>query len=90
MNIEIRDATRGDASAELFHSTVPNVNVSDYGSAQGEAWAGPARDPEMWEGRIAADASERRTFVGVEGGRVVGFAELEGDGHVDTLAKEDL
>jgi hypothetical protein len=29
-------------------------------------------------------------FVAVEGGRVVGFAELKGDGHVDTLAKEDF
>jgi putative acetyltransferase len=33
--------------------------------------------------RIAA--RERQTFVAVQGERVLGFAEFEGDGHIDTL-----
>ena len=88
MNVEIRDAEVGDAPAiaELFYSTILNVNVGDYTVAQVEAWAGPAPDPEMWERRIiSGDNDAKWTFVALEGGRVVGFAELEADGHLDTL-----
>ena len=48
------------------------------------ARAGPAPDPEMWERRIAEDDA-RNMFVATKEDRVVGFAELEEDGHVDTL-----
>ena len=87
MNFEVRDADAGDASAvaALFHDTILRVNVRDYSVAQVGAWAGPAPEPEMWEKRIAADRDERRMFVATKDGRVVGFAELEGDGHLDTL-----
>lgn len=85
MNVEIRDATTRDAAAiaDLFYHTVLIVNVRDYSRAQVEAWAGPAPEPEKWEKRIAA--KERQTFVAVQGERVLGFAEFEGDGHIDTL-----
>lgn len=87
MNIEVRDADAGDAPAvaALFHDTILSVNVGDYSVAQVEAWAGPAPEPEMWEKRIASDSNARRMFVATKEGRVVGFAELEGDGHLDTL-----
>ena len=68
----------------MFYNTVLNVNVGDYSVAQVEAWAGPAPDPEMWERRIAEDDA-RNMFVATKEDRVVGFAELEEDGHVDTL-----
>jgi putative acetyltransferase len=85
MHIEIRDATASDASAvaDLFYNTILNVNVGDYSVAQVEAWAGPAPIPEMWDRRITE--SRRRMFVATTEDVVVGFAELEGDGHVDTL-----
>jgi putative acetyltransferase len=87
VHIEIRDATADDASsvADLFYNTVLNVNVGDYSVAQVGAWAGPAPETEMWEQRIAADGSTRRMFVATQDGQVVGFAELERDGHLDTL-----
>ena len=87
MNIEVRDADAGDAPAvaTLFHDTILSVNVGDYTVAQVEAWAGPAPEPEMWEKRITSDSNARRMFVATKEGRVVGFAELEGDGHLDTL-----
>ena len=87
MNVEVRDADAGDAPAVavLFHETILSVNVGDYSVAQVEAWAGPAPEPEMWEKRIAADSNARRMFVATKEGQVVGFAELEGDGHLDTL-----
>jgi putative acetyltransferase len=87
VNVEIRDATARDAAAiaDLFYHTVLNVNVRDYSRAQVEAWAGPAPEPEKWEKRIAAAASAKRTFVAARDGRVLGFAEFEGGGHIDTL-----
>ena len=87
MPVVVRNATAGDASAvaHLFHNTILNVNVGDYSVAQVEAWAGPAPVPEVWERRITEDGSARKTFVATKEDRVVGFAELEGDGHVDTL-----
>jgi putative acetyltransferase len=87
VHFEVRDATAGDASAvaDLFYNTVLNVNVGDYSVAQVEAWAGPAPVPAMWERRITEDSSTRRMFVATTEDGVVGFAELEGDGHVDTL-----
>ena len=86
MPVEVRNAAAGDASAvaDIFYNTVLNVNVGDYSVAQVEAWAGPAPDPEMWERRIAEDDA-RNVFVATKEDRVVGFAELEEDGHVDTL-----
>jgi GNAT superfamily N-acetyltransferase len=87
VRFEVRDATVDDAPAvaELFYYTILNVNVGDYSVTQVEAWAGPAPDPEMWERRIAQDRSARRTFVAAAEGTVVGFADLEKNGHVDML-----
>jgi putative acetyltransferase len=87
MIFEIRDAAAGDATAvaDLFHNTILNVNVGDYSVAQVEAWAGPTPEPEMWGRRIAEDRSTRKMFVATKVDEVVGFAELEVDGHLDTL-----
>jgi|SRR5215210_1736561 len=87
MNVEVRDADAGDAPtvAALFHDTILNVNAGDYSVAQVGAWAGPAPDPEMWKKRIDADGDARRMFVATVEGQVLGFAELEADGHLDTL-----
>jgi putative acetyltransferase len=87
VHVEVRDATAGDAAAvaHLFHTTILNVNVGDYSVAQVEAWAGPAPVPEMWERRITESGIARKMFVAAKEDRVVGFAELEQDGHVDTL-----
>lgn len=87
MNVEVRDAVIGDAPAiaALFYHTILNVNLGDYSAEQVEAWAGPGPDPGMWETRIAADNDLRRMFVAMEEERIVGFAELQADGHLDTL-----
>jgi putative acetyltransferase len=87
VHVEVRDATAGDAPAvaDLFYNTILNVNVGDYSVAQVEAWAGPAPVPEMWGRRITENRGMRRMFVATVEDGVVGFAELETDGHVDTL-----
>ena len=67
--------------ARLFYGTVHSVNRQDYSEEQVRAWAPGVPDPEEWHARMAG----RRTLVAEEDGEVVGFAELEGDGHLDML-----
>lgn len=79
----IRYYEAGDTSeiARLFYGTVRSVNRADYSEEQVKAWAPEVPDPDAWHARMAG----RRTLVAEEGGEVVGFAELEEDGHLDTL-----
>ena len=74
---------RGDAEpiCRLFYETVRTVNLAHYSPEQVRAWAPEIPDPDAWHGRM----SGRHTLVAVEGGEVVGFAELEEDGHLDML-----
>ena len=67
--------------ARLFYGTVHSVNRQDYSEEQVRAWAPGVPDPEEWHARMAG----RRTLVAEEGGEVVGFAELEEDGHLDMI-----
>lgn len=75
---------RGDDAEEicrLFYETVRAVNLGDYSPEQVRAWAPAPPDPEVWHGRM----SGRHTLVAEREGEVVGFAELEEDGHLDML-----
>src|SRR4028118_2047602 len=77
-NIKIRDYNVDDALqiVRLFYDTVCSVNRADYSEEQVRAWAPGVPDPEEWHARMA----DRRTLVAEDGGAVVGFAELDGDG----------
>jgi putative acetyltransferase len=79
----VRDYGRGDAEpiCRLFYETVRTVNLGDYSPEQVRAWAPEVPDPAAWHERM----SGRHTLVADEGGEVVGFAELEEDGHLDML-----
>jgi putative acetyltransferase len=79
----IRYYEAGDAFeiTRLFYETVRSVNRTDYSKEQVEAWAPEIPDHEAWHARMAG----RRTLVAEEDGEVVGFAELEEDGHLDML-----
>ena len=79
----VRDYVRGDAEGicRLFYETVRTVNLGDYSPEQVRAWAPEVPDSVAWQERM----SGRHTLVAVEGGEVVGFAELEEDGHLDML-----
>ncbi|HEV7280262.1 MAG TPA: GNAT family N-acetyltransferase [Pirellulaceae bacterium] len=66
------------ALIDLFRDTVRRVNVRDYTPEQVRAWAPDEIDPAKWrsfEGRFAIVAEAE--------GRIVGFADLEADGHLD-------
>ena len=79
----VRDYGSGDAGSicRLFYETVRTVNLGDYTPEQVRAWAPEIPDPAAWHERMAG----RHTLVADEGGEVVGFAELEEDGHLDML-----
>lgn len=79
----VRDYEVGDAQGicRLFFETVRAVNLGDYTPEQVQAWAPAPPDPEAWHARM----SGRRTLVAEEDGVVVGFAELEENGHLDML-----
>ncbi len=79
----IRQATVADCGqiAELFHHTVMRTNIRDYTLAQVRAWAEDAPNPVKWKER----QRKRTTFVWEEGGRILGFAEYEANGHVDAV-----
>ena len=66
----------------LFRDTVQTVNLGDYTQAQVDAWAASSQDTA----RCAALLRARHTRVCVdEGGHLLGFADLEPDGHLDHL-----
>ena len=66
----------------LFRGTVQTVNLGDYTQAQVNAWAASALDTARW----ATLFRTRHTLVAVDaGGHLVGFADLEPDGHLDHL-----
>jgi GNAT superfamily N-acetyltransferase len=77
----IRDYEQADAPAiaRLFYDTIRSVNRADYSEGQVEAWAPAIPDAGEWHDRMA----DRRTLVAEEGVEVVGFCELEEDGHLD-------
>lgn len=79
----VRDYREDDAGpiCRLFFETVRSVNLGDYSPEQVRAWAPAPPDPAAWHGRM----SGRHTLVAEGDDGVVGFVELEEDGHLDML-----
>jgi GNAT superfamily N-acetyltransferase len=79
--MEIRVYKRRDSYeiVRLFYETVCSVNRSNYSREQTEAWAPEIPDATAWHRRMAS----RKTLVAEENNEIVGFAELEEDGHLD-------
>ncbi|MBD1844593.1 GNAT family N-acetyltransferase [Cyanobacteria bacterium FACHB-63] len=65
--------------AQLFHDTVREVNVRDYSIAQVQAWSPDDLHFRDW----VAVCSSRFTYVAEEAGLILGFGELEANGHID-------
>ena len=64
---------------QLYRDTTHIVNGRDYTSEQCERWAPAIVDMLKWKERIRV----QNPFVAEEDGRILGFAELEQDGHID-------
>jgi len=63
----------------LYRGTTHIVYGRDYTPEQVEHWAPADKDMTVWAERIA----DRNPFVAERDGEILGFAELEPDGHID-------
>lgn len=79
--MEIRLFKKQDAEkvARLFYETVREINIRDYSRDQVESWAPENIHFRDWE-KICSD---RFTYVADHEGVIVGFGELEPNGHID-------
>ena len=64
---------------QLYHDTTHIINGEVYSKEQVECWAPHDKNMDEWKERI----KKKNPFVAVEDGKIVGFAELEPDGHID-------
>ena len=81
--MEIRSYNESDAMdiADLFHGSVHAIENELYTQAEKEAWAPTPPDYEVWKARLKV----KQPFVGMKEGVIVGFIELDSDGHIDCL-----
>jgi putative acetyltransferase len=85
VEVTIRAYDPRDAAglAEVFYRSVREAALADYTPAQVEAWLPARPDPSLMAQR-AGDG--RLVLVAADGeDRVVGYIELEPDGHIDHL-----
>lgn len=77
----IRKYQAGDERilARIYHDAIYQLAAGDYTREQLDAWANPPIDLERAKQRCEA----KQPFVNVRAGRVVGFMELDPDGHID-------
>jgi putative acetyltransferase len=79
--VNLRPYGENDAReiAELFHDTVHSINRRDYTREQLAVWAPHEIDYEYWKRRLG----EKKPIVAEIDEKIVGFAELDPDGHID-------
>jgi GNAT superfamily N-acetyltransferase len=68
-----------DGVIEVFIRAIRETSCRDYTPAQVDAWARP--DRQLWSERRLS----RPIWVAEMGGQVVGFTDLEPDGHIDMM-----
>ncbi|MDX1672361.1 MAG: GNAT family N-acetyltransferase [Balneolaceae bacterium] len=68
-----------DQIARLYHETIRTVNSADYTRRQLEAWA----PDDLYFRDWAKECGSKYTVVAETDGQVIGFAELEDNGHID-------
>ncbi|WGV23175.1 GNAT family N-acetyltransferase [Halotia branconii] len=73
---QISDTT---AIMKLFYDTIHEINIRDYTKEQVDAWAPANMNTEAWINSLKS----KFTYVAEEGEHIVGFGELEANGHID-------
>jgi putative acetyltransferase len=79
MNIRLFRKEDSAEIARLFHDTVREINIRDYSEQQVRAWAPDRLNFRDWE-NVCANIF---TYVAELEGAIVGFGELEPNGHID-------
>lgn len=81
--MNIRNYRLSDAVeiAKLFHGAVHAIDCTAYTKEDLEAWAPTPINYQFWESRL----NEKKPFVATINDVIVGFIELESNGHIDCL-----
>jgi putative acetyltransferase len=66
---------------DLFHGSVHSIDNSAYSKEELEAWSPTPPDYGFWKQRLEI----KQPFVACENNIIIGFIELEPDGHIDCL-----
>ncbi|MBD0267287.1 MAG: GNAT family N-acetyltransferase [Cyanobacteria bacterium Co-bin8] len=79
--VAVRPMQTGDMGEmrSLFYQTVHQINSRDYTPEQIQVWASSASDEARWQ----ALPKKSQVLVAEHSGKVVGFTNLEADGHID-------
>jgi putative acetyltransferase len=64
---------------DLFHDTIHQVCSEDYTTEELDVWAPTPMDYERWARRLECT----KPFVALKNDNVIGFGELESNGHID-------
>ena len=78
MKIRIYEIADTEEIMKLFYDTIHEVNIHDYTQEQVAAWAPANMDIEVWIKSLGS----KFTYVAEED-KIIGFAELEANGHID-------
>lgn len=65
--------------ADIFQETVHSVCSNDYTPKELEAWAPSPINYDKWQKRLLS----KMPLLAVINNKIVGFAEIENDGHID-------
>ncbi len=79
--MQVRRYRRGEEEEmwSLYFNTAHQIWLGHYTSEQIERWAPRNKDLLEWKNRLL----QKDPFVAVVNGQIVGFAELDLDGHID-------
>jgi putative acetyltransferase len=64
---------------DLFHDTIHQVCSEDYTAEELDVWAPTPMDYDRWASRL----ERTKPLVAIKNDKVVGFGELESNGHID-------
>ena len=80
-HVLVRPHRNGDIPdiSRLYYDTIHLINARDYSREQVEAWAPRVPDASFWAERI----KKYRVYVAEQEKSVVGFTELDTNGHID-------
>ena len=81
MDIRLYKASDCIEVVDLFHGAVHGIPNTFYSEGQLEAWSPTPPDYQFWQVRLAA----KQPFVAVDHNTIIGFIELEDNGHIDCL-----
>ena len=79
MRLRIYEIADTEEIMKLFYDTVHEVNIHDYTQEQVDAWASANMDIDIWIKSLGS----KFTYVAEEQGKIIGFGELEVNGHID-------